>query len=239
MNQKGNIIIIVILVIILTLLLIFVFFGKKIGQTDFSMDSMFDDNGSVKNIETSTGSSIEAKDTKNQEVVIDQNAPAKIEPQKAKISGSISGILEASFSNKEVALFGETNITRSDGTKIKLNSPVLYNFNGSVVTKEEQIEIVGTVTKIISEGAEIEFKELMQLKILVSEANIKDVKFGLERSGLTGELSVNSYNLTLDKAYVNMKNYVGTIGIKKGKYTFDGECDLITVKQDGKEISFK
>jgi hypothetical protein len=224
--------------VILTLLLIFVFFGKKMGQTDFSIDSMFDDNGSTKDIENSSGQSIEIKDSK-EGTIIDKNAPEKIEPQKAKISGSILGILEASFSNKEVNLFGETNITRSDGTKIKLNSPTLYNFDGSFVTKEGQVEITGSVTKIISEGAEIEFKELMQVKIIVSEASIKDVKFGLERSGLTGELSVNSYNVTLNKAYVNMKNYLGTINIKDGKYNFDGECDLITVKQDGKEISFK
>lgn len=243
MNQRGNTIIIVVLVVILTLLLIFVFFGKKMGQTDFSIDSVLDDNSPIKNLVSSSGSSIETKgeETKGEAQVqnINSDTNKKQAPEKVKMVGQIRGIKSANFSNKELELFGETNIIKADGTKIKLSNPILYNFEGTIVLEDGKAQIVGTVNKITAENAEIEFKKPMQIKITSNEVNIKKVKFGLERSGLTGDVSINSLGITLNKAYMNMKNYIGDIRIKDGNYYFAGECDLVTIKQDGKEISFK
>ena len=239
MNQRGNIIIVVILVVILTLLLFFVFFGNKLGHTDFSVDSVFDGNGFGTDILNSTGSSIDTKETTNldADLGVDTNKP--ILEEKATIVGYISGIKESGFSNKEVTVPGEVSILREDGTTMKLANPVFYNFDGLIAYSNEETTMTGTVTKIVSDSTEIYFKSLIKINLSVAEVKIKNVTYTLERSGLSGDISINSYAIKLDMGYLKMKNYVGEIVIKEGKYFFDGDCDTITIKQNGQEMTFK
>ena len=236
-NQKGNMAVVIILIVVLVLLLVFVFFGKKIGQTDFSMDSVFDNNGQD-NLGTGADLSKTTEDG-NDLVEADVNSDINNEPQKANVVGSISGIVDSTFSDKEISFSGDTIITRADGTTIKLNNPTIFNFEGSIKSSELGYELVGTVKKIVSDGAEVEFKDLLKVKILVDDAIVKNVKFTLERAGTSGDLTINSYSTNLDKAYINMKNYVGNIELKDNNYYFDGVCDSLTIKQNGQEISFK
>ncbi|MDD4983794.1 MAG: hypothetical protein PHH82_03075 [Candidatus ainarchaeum sp.] len=236
-NQKGNMAVVVILIVVLVLLLVFVFFGKKIGGTDFSIDSVFDNNDSG----AGTGTDVSKSLDYNKDVVAqaDVNTDINSEPKKASVVGSISGIAESNFSDKEVSFSGETIITRADGTTIKLNNPTVYNFEGTIKAVDTGYELVGTVKKVISDGAEVEFKDQQKVKISVDNLIVKNVKFTLERAGVSGTLVINSYSTVLDKAYINMKNYIGNIELRNDGYYFDGTCDLLTVKQNGQEVSFK
>jgi len=238
MNKKGNLAVVVILIVVLVLLLVFVFFGKKIGGTDFSIDSVFDSTGPGS---TGTGVDVSKSLDENKEAVAqtDINADINSEPKKVSVVGSIFGLVESNFSDKEISFSGETLITRADGTTIKLNSPTIYDFDGLIKTTGKGYELVGTAKKIVSDGAEVEFKDLLKIKILVDDLIVKNVKFTLERAGVSGILSINSYSTTLDKGYINMKNYVGNLELKDGSYYFEGICDLLTIKQNGQEVSFK
>jgi len=112
--------------------------------------------------------------------------------------------------DKNIIVIGNPSIDVSNRPFI-IQDPELINFSGSI----NKNTLEGIVTHINNDGAQLEINSSINFNLEeISKVIINKTQLNLENSKVTGTINVQGKEYSLDKAYLKLKGFIGTLTIE-------------------------